>query len=84
MLSSTEIDTINNSDIYDIYKSLNLSKKEGKERLLRGIQLTNSLKAQMGTKKTDGTALTLTTRKNAIKKALDKGFSVPLDFNFLK
>ena len=84
MLSSTEIDTINNSDIYDIYKSLNLSKKEGKERLLRGIQLTNSLKAQMGTKKTDGTALTLTTRKNAIKKALDKGFSIPLDFNFLK
>ena len=74
MLSSTEIDTINNSDIYDICKSLNLSKKEGKERLLRGIQLTNTLKAQMGAKKTDGTALTLTTRKNAIKKALDKGF----------
>ena len=30
MLSSTEIDTISNSDIYDICKSLNLSKKEGK------------------------------------------------------
>ena len=84
MLGSTEIDTISNSDIYDIYKDLYLSKKECEERLLRGIQPANGLKAQMGAIKTDGTALTLTTQKNAIKKTLDKRFSIPLDFDFLK
>ena len=60
-LGSTEIDTINNSDIYDTYKELYLSKKERQEGLLQGIQPANGLKARVGAKKTDGTALTLTT-----------------------
>ena len=38
MLGSKEIDTINNSNIYDTYKDLYLSKKEGEEKLLQGIQ----------------------------------------------
>ena len=57
MLGSKEIDTINNSDIYDTYKDLHLSEKEGEEKLLRGIQSANGLKAWLGAKKADGTAL---------------------------
>ena len=38
LLGSKEIYTINNSDIYDTYKDLYLSKKECEERLLQGIQ----------------------------------------------
>ena len=35
-------------------------------------------------KKPDGTALTMTTKENAIKKTFDKRFSIPLDFDFFK
>ena len=73
MLASTDTDTINNSDIYDTYKDLYLSEKEREEELLQGIQSANGLKARLGTKKADGTALTLTTQENAIKKTLIKG-----------
>ena len=38
----------------------------------------------MGAKKADGTALTMTTQENSIKKMLDKRFSIPLDFDFFK
>ena len=53
---------------YDPYKDLYLSEKEREERLLQGIQLANGLKEQLGTKKSDGTALTLTTQEDVIKK----------------
>ena len=39
-----DIDTINNSDIYDTYKDLYLSEKEREEKLLQGIQSANGLK----------------------------------------
>ena len=84
MLGSKEIDTINNSDIYDIYKDLYLSKKEPEEKLLQGIQSVNRLRARVGAKKSDGTALTVTTQENAIKKTLKKRFAIPLDFDFSK
>ena len=58
MLASKDIDTINNSDIYDIYKELYSSEKEREEKLLQGIQSANGLKARLGSKKADGTALT--------------------------
>ena len=38
----------------------------------------------MGAKKADGTALTVTTQENAIKKTFDKRFTKPLDFDFFK
>ena len=38
----------------------------------------------MGAKKADGTALTMTTQENAIKKTFDKRFAIPLDFDFFK
>ena len=82
MLGSKDIDKINNSDIYDTYKDLYLSEKECEEKLLQGIQPANGLKARLGAKKADGTALTLTTQENAIKKTSDKRFAIPLDFNF--
>ena len=84
MLGSKDIDTINNSDIYDTYKDLYLSEKEREEKLLQGIQLANGLKARVGAKKADGTALTVTTQENAIKKTFDKRFAIPLDFDFFK
>ena len=77
-------DTINNSDIYDSYKDLFLIEKEREEKLLQGIQSPNGLKASAGAKKADGTALTLTTQENAIKKTFDKKFQIPLDFDFFK
>ena len=51
MLGSKDIDTTNNSDIYDTYKYLYLSEKERKEKVLQGIQSANGLKARMGAKK---------------------------------
>ena len=84
MLGSKEIDTINNSDIYDTYKDLYLSKRERKKKLLQGIQSANGLKARVGAKKADGMALKMTTQENAIKKTLDKRFAIPLDFDFFK
>ena len=83
MLGSKYIDTINNPDIYDTYKDLYLSEKELEQKLLQGIQLANGLKAHVGAKKADGTALIVTTQENAIKKTFDKGFAIPLDFDFL-
>ena len=74
MLGSKEIDTINNSDIYDTYKDLYLSEKEREKKLLQDIQLVNGLKAQVGTKKADATAMT----------TLDNRFITPLDFDFFK
>ena len=79
-LGSKEIDVINNSCIYDGYKDLYLSEKEREERLLESIQPANGLKARLGAKKSDGTALTLTTQKNVIKKTYNKRFAIPLDF----
>ena len=84
MLGSKSIDTINNSDIYDTYKDLYLSKKEREEKLLQGIQLVNGLKARFGAKKADDTAMTVTTQKNAIKKTFDKQFAIPLNFDFFR
>ena len=84
ILGTTKIDTINNSDIYDTYKDLYLSKKEPEEKLFQGIQPTNCLKARVGAKKADGTALTLITQENAIKKTFDKKFTISLDFEFFK
>ena len=51
MLGSKEIETINNSDIYDTYNDLYLSKKDREERLLQGIQPVNGLKARLGAKR---------------------------------
>ena len=48
MLGSTDIDTINNSDIYDTYKDLYLSEKDREEKLLQGIQPANGLKVRLG------------------------------------
>ena len=38
----------------------------------------------MGAKKSGGTALTVTTQENAIKKTFGKRFAIPLDFDFFK
>ena len=46
MLCSKEIDTINNSDIYDTYKDLYLSEKDLEEKLLQGIQSAKGLKTR--------------------------------------
>ena len=84
MLGSKEIETVNNSHICDTYKDLYLNKKERKEKLLQGIQSANGLKARLGAKKTDGTAMTVATEENAIKNTLDKRFAIPLDFDFFQ
>ena len=84
MLGSKDIDTSNNSHIYDTYKDLYFSKKEREEKLLQGIQPANGLKARVGAKRADGTALTVTTQENTMKKTFDKRFAIPLDFEFFK
>ena len=75
---------INNACIYDPYKDLYLSEKEHEERIVQGIQPANGLKARLGSQKSDGTALTLTTQENVINKTYDKRFELPLDFDFFK
>ena len=84
MLGSKEIDTINNSGIYDTYKDLYLREKEREEKLLQGIQSANELKARVGAKKSDGIALRVTTQEYAIKKTFDNRLAIPLDFDFFK
>ena len=84
MLGSKDIDTINSSDIYDTYKDLYLSKKEREEKLLQGIQSANGLKAWVQAKRTDCTAVTVTTKENAVKKTFGERFALPLDFDFFK
>ena len=76
MLGSKEIDVTNNSDVYDTYKDLYLSEKEREKKLLQGIESASGLKARVGAKKADGTALTMTTQENAIKKTFDKRFAI--------
>ena len=76
MLGSTDIDTINNSDIYDTYKDLYLSEKERQEKLLQDIQSANGFKTQAGAKTADGAALVVTTQENAIKKTFDNRFEI--------
>ena len=77
-LGSKETDVINNSCIYDAYKDLYLSEKERDERLLQGIQPANGLKARLDAKKSDDTALILTTQENVIKKTnAKKGLQYP-------
>ena len=83
VLISKEIYTINNGDIYKIYKDFYLSKKESEEKLLQVIQPVNSLKDRTGTKKADGTTLTVIIKENGIKKTFGKWFVIPLDFDFL-
>ena len=61
-----------------------MSQKEREERILQGIQSANGLKARIGAKKADGMALTVTTQASAIKKAFNKRFAIPLDFDFFK
>ena len=58
---------INNSDIYNTYKDLYLSEKEREEKLLQGIQSANGLKARLGGKKSDGTALKMQLKRRLIK-----------------
>ena len=82
-LDSKDIDTINNSDIYDTYRDLYLSEKKREEKLLQGIQSINDSKARVGAKKADGTALTEAMGENTIKKTFDKRFAIPLYFDFL-
>ena len=65
-LGLKDVDTINNSDNYDTYKNLYLSGKEGEKKLLQGMQPAKGLKALLGAKKANGTALTLTTQENPI------------------
>ena len=84
ILGSKEIDTVNQSYIYDTYKDLYLSKQEREEKLLLGIQSATGLKARVGATKADGTALTVTTEENAIKKTVGKRFLIPLNFDFFK
>ena len=84
MLGSKEIDTINQSYIYDTYKDLYFSKQEREEKLLQDIQSAIGLKARVGATKADGIALTLTKQENAIKKTASNRFSIPLDFDFFK
>ena len=80
MLGSNNIDTINNSDIYDTYKDLYLSEKEHDKKLIQGIQSANDLKEPVGAKKADGTVLTATTQENVIKKTFDKRFAKTIRF----
>ena len=61
-----------------------MSEKEREKKLIQGIQSANGLKARVGAKKADGTALTATTQENTIKKTFDKRFAIPLDFDFFR
>ena len=54
-----------------------MCEREREEKLLQVIQFANVLKIQVGAKKADGTALTVATQENAIKKKFEKRFPIP-------
>ena len=74
MLGSKDINTINNSDIYDTYKDLYLSEKEREEKLLQGIQSANGLKARLGAKRQMARHLHWQLRKMPLTRRLIKDF----------
>jgi len=81
-LGSKDLETVNNSCIFDTYKDLYLPKHEREDRFLQGIQGAQGLKARVGATKEDGGALAFTDEENAIQKTLESRFSIPLDFDF--
>ena len=83
-LGPTELEVVENADIFDTYKDLYLTKKQRENMQLQGIQPENGLKARLGAKKSDGTDLTLSTAENALKKTLGNRFMIPLDFEYFK
>ena len=83
ILGSKSIDTINNSDIYDTYKAFLERKRTWREVTSRHT-VGQWFKGTVGWKKTNGTALTLATQENAVKKTFDNRFAIPLDFDFFK
>ena len=83
-IGSNEVESIDNSDIFDVYKDPYLKKKKRENLLLKGIEAENGLKAKLGAKKADGTDPKLTCEENAIIKALGNSLPILLDFEFFK
>ena len=65
-------------------RTFNLAKKRVKRSYFKSYIRANGLKAQVGAKKPDDAALTVTTQENSIKKTFDRRFAIPLDFDFFK
>ena len=61
-----------------------MSKKNTEEKVLPGMQSASILKACADTKNADGTAITVKTKENAIKKAFVKEYTIPLSFDFFR
>ena len=59
-------------------------KKKREREVLQGIQQENGSKDRNEAKNTDGMAITVSTKENAIKKAIGKKFAIPLNFDFFK
>ena len=73
MLGLKDIDTINNSAIYDTYKDFYLSEKECEEKLLQGIRWANDLKARVGAKNQMAQHWHWQRRKMPLKRRLING-----------
>ena len=61
-----------------------MSEKEREESHTLRHTVGQWFKDTGGCKKADGTALTLTTQENAVKKTFDNRFAITLDFDFFK
>ena len=61
---------IKDSNVFDVYKDLCMTKHQRNNLLLQDIQSENGLKGQLVAKKSDGTALSLNTEENAFTKTL--------------
>ena len=83
-IGSTELEVVENCDIFDTYKDLYLTEKQRENMHFQGIQPKNGLDARVDAKKVDGTDLKLTTAENAVKTTLGNRFMIPLDFEYFK
>ena len=83
-LGSTELETIENCDIFDTYKDLYLTEKQRENMHFQGIQPKNGLDARLDAKKVNGTDLKLSTAENAVQTTLGNRFMIPLDFEYFK
>ena len=81
LLGGTNIQLLNNSNVYDTHNDFYMTKDERKDALLQGIQGENGLKSRIGAKKTDGTELAINDEEKATSTTLNNKFYIPLDFD---
>ena len=80
-LGGKDVETLDTAGEYNIHADLYMDKHDNKNALLQGIQDPDGLRAQIGSKTSDGTAFAA--EQKALAATLSNRFTIPLDFEVL-